>query len=44
MKIAKEVESMVCECCLDCYKIDACNCVCNFECDKCNFNHKNNLK
>lgn len=31
---------MICECCLDCYKIDACDGRCNFECDKCSMNNK----
>lgn len=29
---------MKCECCMDCYKIDACDGRCNFECDICSFN------
>lgn len=29
---------MNCKCCLDCYKIDACEGVCDFKCDKCSQN------
>lgn len=29
---------MKCECCMDCYKIDACDGRCNFKCDICSFN------
>lgn len=29
---------MKCECCKDCYKIDACDGRCNFKCDGCTYN------
>ena len=32
---------MKCECCLDCYKIDACDYRCDFDCKKCNFRENN---
>ena len=27
-----------CECCLECYKTDACEYVCDFNCEKCTIN------
>lgn len=32
---------MVCECCLDCYKADVCECKCDFNCGICNMNKEN---
>lgn len=32
---------MVCECCMDCYKIDICNGKCDFKCEEC-IHNKNN--
>lgn len=34
---------MNCECCMGCYKIDACDGRCNFKCNECSYN-KNTIK
>lgn len=35
---------MICKCCMDCYKIDACDGRCNFKCNECSYNNTEQKK